>query len=697
VAGQIINESQSRAGVPDFLDASVTAIPGIGEKRAGLLSKLGTATVRDLLCHFPRGYEDRRRMTPISELQDGQTATIEAQVIRAQSVRLRRRQTLAVAVLADGTGSIRATWFGRGFLANTFAPGTRWILTGTVGRYKGLALKNPEYEALSQDDEDVLNTGRIVPVYRLTEGVTQRMLRRCVFTALGMIGKAEYAETLPSELLLRHELLPASEAIRAVHFPSEMSQAEAARNRFAYEELVGVQLGVLMARSRRIEKERGHPHNVDGPALAALRAALPFKLTPGQVRAVADILTDMASPRPMLRLLQGDVGCGKTVVALHAIAAAVDGGFQAALMAPTEILAEQHWIALRELLAPLHLRVALLTGSTKDAADVRESAAQGDCDVLVGTHALIQERSAFHRLGLAIIDEQHRFGVFQRSALVDKGTRPDVLQMTATPIPRTLAITVYGGMDVSVIEDMPTGRLPVKTRTIGPRKAADLYAYIRDQAQRGFQTYIICPLVEESENRNHKAVVSHYEELSAGSLAGLRTGLIHGRMTGQEKEDVMHRFKQGAIDVLFATSVIEVGIDVPRVTTMVVEDAGSFGLTQLHQLRGRVGRGTEQAYCFLLGKAATPEGRRRIELLCRFSSGFDIAEEDLKLRGPGEFRGVRQAGLSDLRVADLVGDVRLLDRARRDAQRLLARDPTLDGPELASLAETARRFADLNP
>jgi ATP-dependent DNA helicase RecG len=380
------------------------------------------------------------------------------------------------------------------------------------------------------------------------------------------------------------------------------------------------------------------------------------------------------------------------------MAAAADGGFQTALMAPTEILAEQHGLHLRQMLEPLGLRVEILTGSMRGARGVRDRIAAGHAEVVVGTHALIQKATTFHQLGLVIIDEQHRFGVTQRNTLTAKGLTPDILHMTATPIPRTLAITVYGGMDVSVIDELPPGRLPVKTSRITPGKVPDLYHYVRKQAHEGYQTYIICPLIEESETREDLTpVIRHFEELSSGPLEGLRTELLHGRLDASEKDAIMRRFKAGEVDVLFSTTVIEVGIDVAAATTMIIEDAAQFGLTQLHQLRGRVGRGSRQSHCFLLGAPKTKDGKRRLEVLCQCNSGFDIAEEDLLLRGPGEFYGIRQAGLSDLRVADLIRDVRLLDHARRDAQEILARDPALRAPEHTALAREASRFGWVTP
>ena len=679
------------------LDEPIEALPGIGPKRAELLANLGVATVRDLLLHLPRDYQDRRRIMPIAEACrcKGDTVTIEGEVVSARLVRLRRRMSLAVVTLRDATGEINATFFGRGFLAKSFQPGARGLFTGVVGAYNGPALKSPEYELLSGDEEDRLNTGRVVPIYRLTQKVTQRMLRRWVAAALDLLDTPP-EEVLPETLRARHGFPPIVEALRTVHFPEEVEPARTARARFAYEELLGMQLGILSLRAARHEEDKGRCHVTDGPALTAFRDALPFSLTAAQERAVADILGDMASPRPMFRLLQGDVGCGKTIVGLHAIAAAADGGFQTALMAPTEVLAEQHFLTLRDQLAPSGLEVALLTGAVRGAARVRRRIASGEVHLVVGTHALIQEKTRFQDLGLAIIDEQHRFGVIQRTTLRQKGLNPDILQMTATPIPRTLAITVYGGMDITVIDELPPGRLPVKTRRVPETKVHDLYKYLMEQARDGWQTYFICPLVEESDKRDLTAVTTHFKELSAGPFAVLRTALIHGRLPPDVKDETMHRFKRGEIDILFSTTVIEVGIDVPNATTMVIEDASQFGLTQLHQLRGRVGRGDRQSHCFLLGTPGTRDGRRRLDILCKTSSGFDIAEEDLELRGPGEFHGVRQAGLTDLRVADLIRDVRLLDHARRDAQVLLERDPGLEAPQYRQLAAAARRFGALN-
>ena len=655
---------------PSRLDDPVETLAGIGPKRAEQLGKLGILCVRDLLYHFPRDYEDRRVTTRIAEVANDDEVTIEAEVISARAVRLRGRMSLAEALLKDDTGEIKATWFGRGFLARSLTPGTRMLLTGKVGTYKGLALKNPEYELLTGDEEDRLNTGCIVPLYRLTEKVTQRMLRRWVRTALDDAVGA-LAEPLSAAIRKRYGYPELRQAIQAVHFPEDLEDAQTARERFAYGELLALQLDVLRTRARRYAEERGLEHVVDGAQLRALGAALPFRLTGGQRRAVDDLLRDMGAPRPMARLLQGDVGCGKTAVALHAIAAAVDGGYQVALMAPTEVLAEQHFRTLSEVLEALGLEVALLTGATGVATTAREAIADGRAQVVVGTHALFQEKTVFKNLGLVVIDEQHRFGVEQRARLIAKGASPDLLHMTATPIPRSLAMTLYGAMDITVIDELPSGRLPVKTLRLAPGTETEAYQFAAKQAAAGFQSYVICALVEDSDKRALRSAISHFEALSEGPLAALRSALLHGRLDPEEKRNILEDFRRGALDVVCSTTVVEVGVDAPRATTMIIEDAGHFGLTQLHQLRGRVGRGSKQSYCFLLGDAETDEAKARLEILCSTNDGFKIAEEDLKLRGPGETYGARQAGLSDLKAADLVRDVRLIDRARRDAEALL--------------------------
>lgn len=656
------------------------------------MAQLGISTVEDLLFHLPREYRDRSRINTISAVRVGELVTLECEVAMARSLRMRGGKTMALLEVRDETGSIKASFFGRGFLASgELKAGTRCLLTGKVGEYKGLTLKDPEYEVICPDeDAPLLHTGRLVPMYSLTKGVSQRQMRAWIRKAIDTM-LTTLTESLPLDLLARHGLPAIGPAMAEVHFPRHLEDAEAARRRFVYEELLIMQLAILRYRASRVDLASGICHIVNGPLLTAFRGELPFHLTAGQRQAVEDILLDMSHPRPMFRLLQGDVGCGKTLVALHAVLAAIDSGSQTAFMAPTEILAEQHYVTLRSLLEPLGVHIALLTSATPKAGALRKKVEQGEVQVVVGTHALIQKDTRFHLLGLVIIDEQHRFGVRQRQELARKGTFPDVLHTTATPIPRTLAITLYGGMDISVIPDLPPGRKPVKTSRVPDHKKADLYRYLCEQAEAGYQSYIVCPLIEESEYFSELTpVIDHYIALAQGPLAGIRCQLLHGRLDAREKEDIMMRFKARDIDVLFSTTVIEVGVDSPSATTMIIEDAGRFGLTQLHQLRGRVGRGSAQSYCFLLGSPTTAEGRQRLELLCRCKNGFEIAEADLELRGPGEYCGVRQTGLPDFRATDLLRDARLLDLSRRDAAEMLHHDPDLRLFEHAGLAEAVK-------
>ncbi len=664
--------------IPRTLDSPISVLPGAGPKRVEQLQGLGIVTVRDLLYHFPRSYQDRRTITPIAQAAKGETVTIQARVASAKNIRMRAGGSMAVVTLEDESGTIKATFFGRGYLAtSTLRTGATGVFFGVVEEYQGLALKGPDYEILEEDGTPGVHMGRIVPIYRLTEKLTQRLLRGWIRDVLDL-ADGGLPETLPEAVREAEGLGALTDCLREVHFPASLEAAEAARARLVFESLLIIQLGVLRKRrQRRIES--GIRHTINGRILKALHRQLPFTLTDAQDRCISEIVRDLAEPRPMVRLIQGDVGCGKTVVAAHAVAAALDGGYQAAFMAPTELLAEQQYQNFCRLFEPLDVRVELLTGSLRGAAIVRRGIAAGAVHLVVGTQALFQQKTEFAQLGLVIIDEQHRFGVQQREALAAKGASPDLLHMTATPIPRSLAMTLYGGMDLSIIDSLPPGRSPVKTRYITESKAMDCYAYLAQQAARGFQSFIVCPLVEASELRQDSlAVEEHFADLSQGPLADVRTDFLHGRLDPGDKDAIMKRFAAGEIDVLFSTTVIEVGIDVPNSTTMVIENASQFGLTQLHQLRGRVGRGTEQSYCFLMGKPATPEGQERIRIFCETSSGFDLAEADLRLRGPGEVTGYRQAGFDDPHAAIWATDGRLLDRTRRRAEAILADDPNLE-------------------
>jgi len=668
----------------------VERLAGVGPKRALALARLGIATIGDLLRHLPRRYEDRRIISPIADAVEGDRVQVMGTVTKSRLVRLRGRMSLAEVTLEDDSGSVKAIWFGQGYLARAIQPGATLYLSGVVGKFSGLALRNPDYEICDGSVEDQLSLGRIVPFYPLTETISQRMLRQWAHTALeaGLLAD----DLVPASIALREGFDSHAEALRAAHFPSDLESADRARTRFAFEELFLLQTSVMRNHARR-QAPDGIAHRVDGARLAGLRATLPFALTPGQTDAVTEILADMAVSRPMVRLLQGDVGCGKTFVALMAVAACADGGWQAALMAPTELLAVQHYRTAVERLKPLGINVALLTGNSP--RDVREAIREGAAQFVIGTHALFEEATQYHRLGLVIVDEQHRFGVDQRERLALKGATPDRLHMTATPIPRTLALTLYGAMDLTIIRDLPPGRAPVTTSIVPPRGATKIYEDVREEARLGRQTYIVCARVESSAKSSARGATAHFQALAEGPLQGLRCGLLHGRMDAAAKDAVLEDFRAGRLDVLVSTTVVEVGVDAPGATIMIIEDAAHFGLTQLHQLRGRVGRGAHAGRCYLLGKPETDEGRARLEALCRTTDGFRIAEEDFALRGPGEVFGDQQAGLGGLRVADLLRDAELLLRARRDAEALIAADPELRTPAHAAIARAIDRPTEL--
>ncbi|MCS7177821.1 MAG: ATP-dependent DNA helicase RecG [Anaerolineae bacterium] len=677
---------------PFGLKAPLTAIRGVGAKQAERLARLGLRTIRDVLYFFPRRYDDYSCLKPINRLEYGEEVTIIARVWEAGTRESRGGIPIFKAILTDGTGFIEATWFNQPFLSERIRPGQQIVLSGRVDEYLGhLCFTSPEWEPLQPE---LLHTGRLVPVYPLTEGITARWLRRMVHRTVEYWAP-RLPDHLPLSLREEYRLMDLSTALRQVHFPEDRKALEKARYRLAFDELFLFQLGIL--RQRYLWRAvPGQPLPVDPAMLEALLQSLPFPLTGAQRRALDHIVADMASSYPMNRLLQGDVGSGKTVVAAVAMALAVAAGAQAALMAPTEILAEQHYRTLSLLFARFPgrpIQVRLLTGSVTGAEReaVYTGLANGSVDVVVGTHALIQESVAFHNLALVIIDEQHRFGVRQRAALRQKGYNPHLLVMTATPIPRSLQLTLWGHLDVSVIDEMPPGRQPVTTRVIMPRERERAYAFVRSQVAKGHQAFIICPLVEESEKIEAKAAVAEYERLRREVFPDLRLGLLHGRMKGEEKDAIMSAFARGELDILVATSVVEVGIDVPNATVMLVEGAERFGLAQLHQFRGRVGRGEHPSYCLLVAESASAEAEERLRTVEATTDGFVLAQKDLELRGPGEFLGTRQSGLPDLKLAS-IADLRLLERVREAAARFLELDPSLEKPEHRLLA---RRVADL--
>ena len=670
----------------------VTVLAGVGPKKADALAALEIHSVLDLLTHYPRRYLDRTRQAAIRDLKTGEEALVLATVKRVATRRTRQRRALVEVDVFDGSSYLHCVFFNQPWRARQLAVGTQAVLFGKLEAYRGRRqMTNPVVDLVGD------RTGRIVPVYPQSEkaGLTTWELATLVEEALERAG--EFADPLPGEWRERLDLVDRTWAMRHVHNPESMGAAQTARRRLVLDELLRLQLALVM-RKRAVEREaKGIRHVTDGELVARFHAALPFPLTGAQRRAVAEIAGDLAGPHPMHRLLQGDVGSGKTVVAVSALLMAVQGGYQGALMAPTEVLAEQHAMGVRHLLGGLTvpdestltgdrpLRVELLTNRTTgtERSRIRAGLAEGTVDLLIGTHALLEEEVGFRALGVVVIDEQHRFGVEQRAALRGKGDDPDVLVMTATPIPRTAAMTVYGDLDVTVLDELPPGRTPVETRWLrGPLEEAEAHRRVTEEAAAGRQAYVVCPLVEDSEKIQARSATEEHARLSAEVWPELRLGLLHGQMPAKDKEAAMAAFRAGQCDVLVATTVIEVGVDVPNATVMLIEDADRFGMAQLHQLRGRVGRGSDRSWCYLLGDATTSESEQRLAAMERTTDGFELAEIDLEIRGEGTVLGTRQKGRSDLKLASLRQDREWVVRAREVAFAIVDADPGLAAHEL---------------
>ena len=673
----------ARPPQPTGLATPLQYLKGVGPERARLLSRKGLASVEDALFFLPIRHEDRTRLTPLRSIRVGDVVTCTGTVTGISPPPPGRARAPLVLLLRDASGYGTATLFGRGWLTRVLQRGHRLIVHGRGARFKDkVTLQVQDWELVESDEDEPIHAGALVPVYSSTEGLPQRALRSLLWRLVEGHAAA-VDETLPEALRRRRDLTALSEAIRGAHFPHGEAQRLAAVRRLVFEDFLLLQLGLAILRARTT-RARGIAMNPPGTLVGRLREALPWPLTAAQGRVWEEIRRDMAAAYPMHRLLQGDVGSGKTIVAAMAVLTAVEAGHQAAVMAPTEILAEQHFMTLSGLLEPLGVPVTLLTSAvrTRERASRRAALAAGEVGCAIGTHALVQERVEFRRLGLVVVDEQHRFGVAQRARLKAKGEHPDVLVMTATPIPRTLALTVYGDLDVSVLDELPPGRRPVVTvaRTEGRRP--QIYAFLREQATAGRQVYVVYPLIEESEAIDLKAATDMAARLQKEVFPDLVVGLLHGRLPLEDKESIMRRFKGGEIHVLVSTTVIEVGIDVPNASVMLIEHAERFGLSQLHQLRGRVGRGPWKSYCILLtaGKLGE-EAERRVQVMTETNDGFRIAETDLQLRGPGEFFGTRQSGLPEFRVADLLRDAALLEEARREALAIVAADPELRAAE----------------
>lgn len=677
------------------LTRPVEEVKGVGTSLLRQLHALDIATVEDLLHHFPRRYLDRRKLTPISEVRIGDEVTVVGTVRQAAVTPLSGRRNLLTVTLYDGSAYLHGVWFNQPYHADRLKPGTVAAFSGKVQfRFGKLQMVNPSYdivEDLREVGRRTVHTGRVIPLHPATQKLSAAMLRRLVMRALDQFG--DLPDPLPLSLRLRYGFPHVSRALREMHFPTSRGRLNRARQRMAYEELFLLQTALLLRKRRNREEVRGISFAPPGEKLKRFIEGLPFRLTGSQERAFRDIVKDMTEPYPMNRLLQGEVGSGKTVVALLSLLLAWENGYQGTMMAPTEILAEQHFRNLSSLLADFAgVRMELLTGSTSSSRrrEILEKAASGEVDILVGTHALIQEDVNFRRLGLVVVDEQHRFGVRQRMLLKSKGVSPDTLIMTATPIPRTLSLTLYGDLEVSVMEELPAGRAETKTVVLDPSRRDEAYGIVEKELEAGRQAYVVCPLVDTSPQVEAKAA-----EKEAGILrdrfAGFSVGLLHGQMPREEREEVMEGFRNGEVQLLVCTTVIEVGIDVPNATVMLVENADRFGLSQLHQLRGRVGRGPYPSYCILLFKGDTEESMRRMKAVSGISDGFRLAEADLEIRGEGTIFGTRQSGAVDLRVARLIKDYHLLEKARRDAAFILDKDPFLQEPDHALLAEEVKR------
>jgi len=667
----------------DVLATPLQYLKGVGPRRAADLAHAGLETVDDLLSRFPVRYEDRSRLQPIATLKPGQQASVSGRILSC-GLRSTRRPGFKIfeALVQDASAGIRATWLNQPFLRDVFAAGQQVVLFGLVQlrTQGGLQLTNPQYELIEEEEGETIHTGRIVPIYEKTGTVTPKIQRRLVFDVLQRLPE-ELPDLLPEDVRVRLGLPARRAALLGAHFPPADASLEQlnrfatpAQRRLIFEEAFLFQSGVLLRRHVLLDEQKKVQIQVDDRVRASARAVLPFKLTAGQRTALKEIVDDLQRSHPMNRLLQGDVGAGKTIVALLAGLVAMENGLQVAFMAPTEILAEQHYLNISRLLQPSRFRVALLTGARTGAARkaLLSEIEAGSVHLVVGTHALVQGAVAFKALGLVIIDEQHRFGVMQRATLRGKGLGSDVLVMTATPIPRTLALTLYGDLDVSVIRDLPPGRLPVKTIAKPESRRDEMYRFVREQVTAGRQAYVVYPLVEESEKIDLKAATEMADHLSQEVFPEFRVALLHGQMKSDAKDRVMRAFAAGEFDLLVSTTVIEVGVDVSNATVMIIEHAERFGLSQLHQLRGRVGRGAHQSVCCLLYQAPlSEEARARLTAMTETTDGFEIAERDLQLRGPGDFFGTRQAGAPTFRMIDLARDRDLLELAHHEADAWL--------------------------
>ncbi len=676
--------------IRDISETSVQYLKGVGPARGKLFSQLGVSTIEDLFYFFPRRYDDRRQMTPIAEIKAGQWHTISGKIVAFDSHQawFTKKHVCKITV-SDGKSSVDGMWFNQPFMSQYFKLNQKVIMYGKAEIYKqALQMVSPEYEIIDDEEDESLSIGRIVPVYPLTRGMTQRYLRKAV-----KLGLERYAgkvkDILPYPLRQKYKLLNLVKSLINIHFPENFEIQREAYWRISFEEFFLFQVSVLL-RKASLEKKQSTPHQISNELIEGFVKSFPFELTQAQQRVVKEIAGDMKKDSPMHRLLQGDVGCGKTVVAFFGCAAAYENGYQSAMMAPTEILARQHYETVCRIIKNnsfKKMRTALLIGSIpqKEKDKIYADLKSGKIDLIIGTHALIEENLVFKNLSFVVIDEQHKFGVRQRMLLPAKGANPHTLIMTATPIPRTLCLSLYGDLEISVIDEMPQGRGTVQTLHFAEDSAKDVYTMVRDRLKKGEQAYIVYPVIEESSSTDLKAAKEMYQYFSKNEFKDFKVGLVHGAMKRKETEKVMGDFKNKRVDVLVATTVLEVGVDVPSATMMVIEHADRFGLSQLHQLRGRIGRGKKDGLCILVANPLTEEGKARIDAILETTDGFKIAEKDLLIRGPGEFFGRHQHGLNELKIANPVTQLDILQLARKEAMELLKGDSHLTGEMNSSI------------
>ena len=685
----------------NILKTPVRYLKGVGPKRSADLASLGIETVEDILYYLPLRYEDRSNFVKIKDVKIGEYQTIRGEIVTLNSRIAKSGLPILQMAITDQTGFIHAVWFNQPYLKDYFRKGQSIVLYGKIELHDKVQITQPEYEILKGNETDSIHIGRIVPIYPVAAKLTQKYIRILVDACISKY-VPHLTERLPTYIIAREHLVDIKFAMHNIHFPRTFDNLSRAYRRIVFEEFFLLQLALAIKKKGIKFKETGLEYNLAGELIDSFKKQLTFELTEGQRKAISDIEKDLASGEAMNRLLEGDVGSGKTVVAAHALALTVQNGCQAVIMAPTEVLARQHFVVLSELLMPLGVNIALLIGGIDPKTKKRlySEIKEGNIDIVVGTHAIIQEGVEFKKLGLAVIDEQHRFGVSQRAILKEKGLNPHILVMTATPIPRTLALTVYGDLDISIIRELPKGRIPIVTYWVEEEKRNEVYDFVREELDKGRQAYVVCPLIEEGQGSKPacrqtgvQGVKEKYEELKNETFKNYTVGFLHGRMDSKEKDKVMKDFKKGKINILVSTIVIEVGIDVPNASVMLIENADRFGLAQLHQLRGRVGRGEHESYCILLADPKTEDAVKRLKTIEGTLDGFQIAEVDLDIRGPGEFFGTRQHGIPEIRFGNILKDFDIMERARIEAFSLIANDPDMrDGRHRGLKENLVRRF-----